>query len=86
LQEFCTRSGIAELSKEDIFYYVYAALHEPTWRADFALNLKKELSRIPWPGATVPVRAWMQAGAALAQLHLDYETGPHAKLTWVETA
>ena len=85
LQEFRTRSGIAELSKEDIFYYVYAALHEPTWRADFALNLKKELPRIPWPDANIPVAEWVRIGRALAQLHLDYESGPRQALEWVET-
>ena len=86
LNEFRTRSGDDSISKLDIFHYVYAALHHPEWRSTYASNLKKELPRIPWPGATVPVRAWMQAGAALAQLHLDYETGPRAKLTWGETA
>ena len=85
LNEFRTRSGDDSISKLDIFHYVYAALHHPAWRSTYASNLKKELPRIPWPGATVPVRAWMQAGAALAQLHLDYETGPRAKLTWGET-
>ncbi len=86
LNEFRTRSGDESISKLDIFHYVYAALHHPAWRSTYASNLKKELPRIPWPGANVPVRAWMQAGAALAQLHLDYETGPRTKLTWVETA
>jgi predicted helicase len=93
LQEFRERTraragtdgGIADLSKEDIFYYVYAALHEPTWRADFALNLKKELPRIPWPDVTIPVAEWVRIGRALAQLHLDYESGPRQALEWVET-
>jgi len=85
LTEFRTRSGDEGISKLDIFHYVYAALHHPAWRSTYASNLKKELPRIPWPGADVPMRAWMQAGAALAQLHLDYETGPRSNLEWVET-
>ena len=85
LTEFRTRSGDDSISKLDIFHYVYAALHHPAWRSTYASNLKKELPRIPWPGADVPVRAWMQVGAALAQLHLDYETGPRSNLEWVET-
>jgi len=86
LQEFRTRSGLAELSKADIFHYVYAALHHPVWRSDFALNLKKELPRIPWPDAGIPVARWVALGRQLAELHLNYEQGPRANLEWIETA
>jgi predicted helicase len=86
LAEFRTRSGIADLSKADVFYYVYAALHHPVWRSDFALNLKKELPRIPWPDAGIPVARWVAIGRQLAELHLNYEQGPRANLEWIETA
>lgn len=56
------------------------------WRSDFALNLKKELSRIPWPDAGIPVARWVAIGRQLAELHLNYEQGPRANLEWVETA
>jgi predicted helicase len=85
LAEFRMRSGLADLSKHDIFHYVYAALHHPLWRSEFAQNLKKELPRIPWPDAAARVRTWVQVGAALAQLHLGYETGSRYDLEWVET-
>jgi len=86
LAEFRTRSGLADLTKADIFYYVYAALHHPVWRSDFALNLKKELPRIPWPDASIPVARWVAIGRQLAELHLQYEQGPRANLEWVESA
>ena len=35
------------VTKWDIFYYVYALLHSPAYRARYAENLKRELPRIP---------------------------------------
>jgi predicted helicase len=86
LAEFRRRSGLADLSKADIFHYVYAALHHPQWRSDFAQNLKKELPRIPWPDASIPVARWVAIGRQLAELHLHYEQGPRANLEWIESA
>jgi predicted helicase len=37
----------AAIPKEDIFYYVYGFLHNPTYRETFADDLKKSLPRIP---------------------------------------
>ncbi|MBZ0281175.1 MAG: N-6 DNA methylase [Anaerolineae bacterium] len=42
--------GVRVISKWDIFYYVYALLHHPAYRAKFADNLKRELPRIPFVG------------------------------------
>lgn len=36
-----------QISKEDLFYYVYGILHSPDYRERFADNLSKELPRIP---------------------------------------
>jgi predicted helicase len=38
------------IRREDIFHYVYALLHHPTYRIRFAGNLKRELPRIPFTG------------------------------------
>jgi predicted helicase len=35
------------LTKEDVFYYVYGFLHSPTYRELFANDLKKMLPRLP---------------------------------------
>ena len=36
------------LTKDDIFHYVYAVLHDPVYREKYALNLKREFPRIPF--------------------------------------
>ena len=36
-----------QISKEDVFYYVYGLLHSPEYRERYAENLSKELPRIP---------------------------------------
>ena len=41
------KDGGEELTKLDIFFYVYGILHSPEYRSRFAANLKKELPRIP---------------------------------------
>ena len=33
------------ITREDIFYYTYAVLHHPEYRARYAANLKRELDR-----------------------------------------
>ncbi len=65
------KDGGEELSKEDIFYYIYGILHSPEYRKRFASNLKKELPRIP---LAEDFAAFSRAGRALAKLHLNYET------------
>lgn len=65
------RDGGMELTKEDIFYYVYGILHSPEYRERFAANLQRELPRIPLVSA---FREFSMAGRALADLHLNYES------------
>ena len=38
------------ITQADIFHYVYAVLHHPTYRTRFAENLKRDLPRIPFVG------------------------------------
>ena len=72
------RDGGIELSKEDIFYYVYGILHSPEYRERFAANLQRELPRIPLVSA---FREFSMGGRALAKLHLDYESADPWPLT-----
>ncbi len=37
----------AGVTRDAIFAYVYAALHDPLWRETYAINLKREFPRIP---------------------------------------
>lgn len=62
--------GGIEITKEDIFYYIYGILHSPEYRERFDSNLKKELPRIPLAEDFV---AFSNAGRNLARLHLNYE-------------
>lgn len=62
------------IKKEDIFYYVYGLLHSPDYCERYADNLSKELPRIPHVKTAVDFWAFSQAGRALADWHLNYET------------
>ena len=58
------------ISKDDIFDYVYGVLHAPSYREQFANDLSKMIPRIPY---APDFRTFAEAGAALADLHLNYE-------------
>ena len=59
------------MTKKDLFNYVYAVLHDPLYRAAYAENLKRAFPRIPFHEDFGRWAAW---GEALMRLHLDYET------------
>lgn len=63
-----------QISKEDLFYYVYGILHSSDYRERFADNLSKELPRIPAVKKAEDFWAFSKAGRALAEWHLNYET------------
>ncbi|MEA1607646.1 type ISP restriction/modification enzyme [Pseudomonas sp. T5W1] len=63
-----------QISKEDLFYYVYGLLHSPDYLERFADNLGKELPRIPAVKKAADFWAFSNAGRDLANLHLNYET------------
>lgn len=58
------------ISKEDIFYYMYAVFQSKGYIAEYADNLSKEMPRIPML-AHFP--KYVKIGRALADLHLHYE-------------
>lgn len=62
--------GDAGITKEDIFFYVYALLHHPEYRERYEDDLKKMLPHIP--RATV-FYTYTSVGRALADLHVNYE-------------
>lgn len=65
-----------EISKEDIFYYVYGILHSKDYRTTFSNDLKKMLPRIPLVEKKEEFFAFSEAGRRLADLHLHYEKVP----------
>jgi len=72
LQEFRKIAG-PRVQKEDIFNYVYGALHNPDYRAKFAADLKKQLPRLPLPKNRKEFEKVEKIGRELANLHLHYE-------------
>lgn len=64
------------VTKEDIFYYVYGILHSPEYRATFANDLKKMLPRLPLIEDVPAFWKFSKAGRQLADLHINYETVP----------
>lgn len=73
LREYRERYG-KDVTKKDIFYYVYGLLHSSDYRDRFKFNLRKELSRIPFVKSADDFHAFSDAGRKLADLHLNYET------------
>ncbi|NET75255.1 type ISP restriction/modification enzyme [Okeania sp. SIO1F9] len=69
------------INKWDIFYYIYALLHHPTYREKYADNLKRELPRIPY---TSDFHRFAKAGKRLAEIHINYEQQPEYPLTFIE--
>ena len=58
------------ITKDDIFHYVYAVLHDPAYRETYAINLKREFPRIPFYD---DFAQWAEWGARLMALHIGYE-------------
>lgn len=62
-----------ELSADDLFHYVYGVLHVPAYRTKYAVNLQKELPRIPVPTKLEDFWALARAGEELGNLHMNYD-------------
>ncbi len=58
------------VSPEDIFHYIYAVLHSPTYRTRYAEFLKIDFPRIPLPGSPTLFRDLAALGGELVALHL----------------
>lgn len=63
-----------QVSKDDIFFYVYGVLHSEQYRTEFAADLKRMLPRIPLAGSREDFEAFVKAGRALSELHVGYES------------
>lgn len=87
--EFIRRDGISDfilsraqkqfgknVSKEDIFYYVYGFLHNRDYRQTFTSDFKKMLPRLPLVEETKDFWDLSNAGRKLSELHINYENIP----------
>lgn len=62
-----------EISKEDIFFYVYGMLHSNDYRSQFEADLKKSLPRLFLTEKYEDFKIFSNAGRKLANLHVNYE-------------
>jgi predicted helicase len=72
LKECRSRYG-NEVTKSQIFRYVYGILHSQSYRIAFSQDLKKTLPRIPLVDSSDDFQAFTDAGRSLVKLHLYYE-------------
>ena len=73
LAEFRDHYNDDTITKWDIFHYNYALLHHPVYREKYGMNLKRDLPHIPF---AEDFWGFANAGAALADLHINYESAP----------
>ena len=71
LHQFTGHYEDETITKEEIFHYTYAVLHNPAYRKKYELNLKREFPRLPFYD---DFRKWATWGKALMDLHINYET------------
>jgi predicted helicase len=83
LAQFQAQYG-EQVTKRDIFHYVYAMLHHPQYRERYTENLKRELPRIPLLKHRAAFDTCVRIGKLLMELHLHYEQAPEYPLTWLE--
>lgn len=73
LAHFQTAYSSLEITKDDLFYYVYGLLHSEDYRIRFADNLVKQLPRIPAVKALNDFWAFVAAGRELGDMHVNYD-------------
>ena len=71
LSQFTSHYQNTTITKEDIFHYTYAVLHNPEYRKKYELNLKREFPRLPFYDDFFK---WVSWGKQLMELHINYET------------
>ena len=70
-----------EITKADIWEYIYGVMHASDWRTKFGNELKKNLPRIPLaPGGYESFIAFQEAGRELFELHTEFELAPEADI------
>jgi len=62
------------VTKEEIFNFVYGLLHSPNYRLDFASDLTKMIPRLPQLKVKEDFWLFANAGRKLIALHLNYES------------
>ncbi len=89
LTAFRTQYDSSAITKWDIFYYVYSALHHIEYRERYVANLRRELPRIPFvsgaSGNDAEIfQSFSKIGKSLAEIHAHYEEQPEYPLKKIE--
>lgn len=63
-----------DITKDNIFHFVYGQLHDPAYRETYAADLKKMLPHIEPPTDRARFDAVTEAGRTLMDLHINFET------------
>ena len=71
LTQFREHYGNESISAEDIFAYVYAMLHDPAYRQQYEVDLRREFPRVYFQD---DFAWWAQQGQKLLDLHIRFET------------
>lgn len=77
LEQYQTAYQDKSITKEDIFYYTYGVLHHPGFRKKYGVFLVRGIPSIPM---APDFRTFETAGRKLAELHLNFDTGPRHDL------
>ena len=77
LEQFQTHYERSDISKDDIWEYLYGVMHAPDWRERYRHDLKRSLPRVPF---APDFEAFRAAGHELMELHLNYETCPELEV------
>lgn len=62
-----------DITKDQIFYFVYGKLHDPAYREMYKADLKKMLPHIETPATREEFDKFTEAGRRLMDLHVGYE-------------
>ena len=62
--------AVGEVSPEDIFDYIYASLHSPSYREKYKEFLKIDFPRVPYPKDKESFKKLVALGSELRSLHL----------------
>lgn len=81
LKQFTEFYNDETITKEEIFYYTYAVVHNPNYREKYKQNIKRESPRLPFFN---DFKKWSDLGSELMNLHINYEAVEPFKLK-VET-
>src|SRR5437763_4256490 len=81
LSQFHVKYG-SEVTKWDIFHYIYAMLHHSQYRERYAENLKRDLPHIPLLYRQEAFLDCVRIGQQLMDIHLHYEQRKESPVRW----